>query len=94
MNIIGKQKIAKFQKKHSDSRRPINNWLNILENSNFKNSVELKNSFPSVNCIGNDRYIFDIKGNHYRAVCIVFFIDNEIIIEEILTHAEYDKKNY
>ena len=40
---------------------------------------------------GNDRYVFDIKGNNYRIVAVVLFINKKVYMRFVGTHEEYDK---
>jgi len=47
--------------------------------------------FGSVDYVGNNRYVFNIKGNHYRLVAIVIFASQKIYIRFIGTHTEYSK---
>ena len=41
--------------------------------------------------VGNQRYVFNIKGNNYRLVVIVRFTQKAVLIRFIGTHEEYDK---
>ena len=41
--------------------------------------------------IGQGRYVFDIKGNHYRLVAQVLFSLKTVDIRRIMTHADYSK---
>lgn len=43
--------------------------------------------------LGNDRYVFNIKGNDYRLVAMIFLQAQagQVYIRWIGTHAEYDK---
>lgn len=50
----------------------------------------LKKTFNSVDAVGNDRYVFNIKGNNYRLVAIIRFKLNICLSNRIGTHAEYD----
>lgn len=45
----------------------------------------------SADYVGNSRYVFNIKGNHYRIVTVVVFFAGSMVIRFIGTHAEYDK---
>ena len=47
--------------------------------------------FSSADFIGKGRYIFDIKGNHYRLVAKVLFALQTVDFRRIMTHAEYSK---
>lgn len=65
----------------------------IDENNIWSNHAELKQDFPSADYVGEGRYVFNIKGNNYRMVVIVLFIDDILTIRFVGTHAEYDKIN-
>ncbi len=46
---------------------------------------------PSADFVGNNRYVFNIKGNNYRTVVLVVFFAGTVAIRFIGTHYEYDK---
>ena len=50
----------------------------------------MKKTFNTVSTVGNDRYVFNIKGNDYRLVTMIFFDIRTIYIRFIGTHSEYD----
>ena len=90
MKISGLGKIDDFCKIHSQAKKPLFSWKKIIEATSYKNIQELKTSFNSVDYIGNDQHCFDISGNKFRLIAIVVFIENKLIIDQIMTHAEYD----
>ena len=45
----------------------------------------------SVDAIGNDRYVFNIRGNHYRLIALIFFDVRTVYIRFVGTHNDYDK---
>lgn len=47
--------------------------------------------FNTVDYVGNDRYVFNIKGNDYRLIVVIRFVKGRVFIRFIGTHAEYDK---
>jgi mRNA interferase HigB len=57
----------------------------------FSSHNELKLHFPSADYLGKSRYVFNIKGNNYRFVAVVFFAAGQLTFCFIGTHAEYDK---
>lgn len=68
-----------------------------IEAADWKNHNELKNDFLSADYVGNNRYVFNIRGNNYRIVAIVVFFAGRMTIRFIGTHKEYDRidaKNY
>lgn len=93
MNVSGQEILVEFSKKHADAIMALNRWYNQIRNTNCKTHAELKQLFPSVDYVGNSRYVFNIKGNNYRLVAIVVFIAGSLAIRYIGTHADYDKKD-
>ncbi len=45
----------------------------------------------SVDYLGNNRYVFDIKGNDFRMVVIIIFISKKVYVRLIGNHDQYDK---
>ena len=93
MLIFGKIKIEQFISKHALTKSALENWINIVEASNWRNHAELKQTFPSADYVGNAKYVFNIKGNEYRIVAVVVFVEGIITIRFIGTHDEYSKIN-
>jgi len=43
-----------------------------------------------VDAVGNDRYVFDIKGNNYWVIALIIFKVRTVFILFVGTHKEYD----
>ena len=93
MHIISRPQIHEFWNKHADSETALKVWFQKTKKAQWNNLNELKIDFPSADYIGNDRYVFNIKGNKYRLVAMIFFDIRTVFIRFIGTHAEYDKIN-
>ena len=52
---------------------------------------DVKQTFNSADYVGNERMVFNIKGNRYRLVAAVLFSIRTVYIKFIGTHAEYNK---
>lgn len=91
MNIRGSIIIEDFCKKHSDIISTLSKWVDDVSNAKWTSHNDLKNDYPSADYVGNKRYVFNIKGNHYRLAIVVVFIAEIVEIRFIGTHAEYDK---
>lgn len=91
MIIINKELLENFAKSHADIRNALQKWILKVEESQWKLHAELKQDYPSVDYVGNGRYVFDIRGNKYRLIVVIVFIAGLIDIRFIETHAEYDK---
>ncbi|GHT42711.1 hypothetical protein AGMMS49965_14860 [Bacteroidia bacterium] len=91
MKVLNKALLDRFATKHADSLNAIERWIGVLELSDVANHNELKELFPSVDYVGKNRYVFNIKGNDYRLVALVLFVGGRATVCFIGTHAEYDK---
>lgn len=93
MRIVSHRKLKEFYetKGHEDSRVPLERWYNIAEKAEWRNLSEIKVDFPATDYVGNQHYVFNIKGNNYRLVVVVKFTIGYIFIRFIGTHKEYDK---
>jgi len=91
MVIISKTILKEFIKEYPDAGNAIQYWYDITSKSDWKQFLDIKKSFNSVDSVGNDRYVFDIKGNQYRLVALIFFSIRTVFILFIGTHQSYDK---
>jgi mRNA interferase HigB len=91
MRIISHRIIVEYYKKHTDTKNVLELWYHTVKAAEWKNVDDIKQYFNSVDNIGNKRYVFNIKGNKYRIVAKILFIQRIVYIRFIGTHAEYDK---
>jgi mRNA interferase HigB len=91
MHLFNKPEIERFIVKHAVTRNALRQWVNLVEEADWKNHNDLKQTFPSADYVGNARYVFNIKGNGYRIVAVVVFIAGTLTIRFVGTHEEYDK---
>jgi mRNA interferase HigB len=66
-------------------------WYEVARKANWENFSDVKKSFNSVDYAGNNRYVFNIKGNDYRLVVILIFISKKAYIRFVGSHDEYEK---
>ncbi len=91
MRIITYKRIQEFVLQHADAETPLNYWYYTTKSSGWKNLSDIKNTFNATDYVGNNRYVFNIKGNDYRLISIISFNAQKVYIRFIGTHAEYDK---
>lgn len=91
MRVVTYKRIMEFSKRHSSSENPLNFWYHTVISKEWNNLNDIKQTFNSVDYVGNNRYVFNIKGNDYRLVAIISFNAKKIYIRFIGTHSEYDK---
>ncbi len=93
MRVISYSYIREFIRIHPDSSVALRGWYSKLKGSMPKSIHELKRLYRSVDYVGNNRFVFNIKGNKYRVVAIVLFGPQKVFIRYISTHADYNSIN-
>lgn len=94
MEILGKQILTAFMAKHADSRKALTTWAADVERENWQTPHDIKSIYQTADFLADNRVIFNIRGNHYRLVVKVRYINGIVRIEWIGTHAEYSKKEF
>ena len=90
MRIIAHRTIVKYGEQYPDAKTALESWYKTVKAAEWKNLQEVKNVFNSVDYVGNQRYVFNIKGNSYRLVGKILFVQQIVYIRFIGTHEEYD----
>ncbi|MBQ7461890.1 MAG: type II toxin-antitoxin system HigB family toxin [Bacteroidaceae bacterium] len=93
MRIFTEKTLKEFAETHPDALLPLQIWVDIVKNSYWKCSADVKETFNSVDGIGNQRFVFNVKGNTYRIVAVIKFTIGFVYIRFVGTHKEYDKIN-
>jgi mRNA interferase HigB len=91
MVIISKATLRTFGMQYPDAIDALNAWYDIVKEADWSNLADLRSTFNSVDYVKNDHYVFNIKGNKYRLIVMIFFDIRTIYIRFVGTHAEYDK---
>ena len=91
MRIFKEQALKEYAEKHLDSKVALQEWTSIVKRSDWTCFADIKKTFRSVDSVGNQRYVFNIRGNNYRLVVVIKFTIKFVYIRFIGTHAEYDR---
>lgn len=91
MVVISYGTLKIFYEKHPDAEEALNNWYRLALSGDWNQLADIKQVFNSVDYVGNDRFVFNIRGNKYRLVVMIFFNVRTIFIRFVRTHSEYDK---
>ena len=91
MVILSRRIVREYASTNSQSTEALNEWYLKTKAAEWSNLADIKNTFNSVDYVGNDNYVFNIKGNHYRLITRIIFPVRTVFVRFIGTHAEYDK---
>jgi len=64
-------------------------WYRLCKKATWRN-FNVRTAYPSADVVGDDRMVFNIKGNKYRLVAWFSFRYKVIQVKWIVTHAEYN----
>ena len=91
MVVITKGILTKFGIEHPDVATVLNSWYDTVCEADWHSLADVRQTFNSVDYVKNERYVFNVKGNQYRIVAMIFFDKRTLYIRFVGTHAEYDK---
>lgn len=91
MRIISARTIKQYYEKHPASKIALQDWSSKVKEANWNSLADIKETFNSVDYVGNQHYVFNIKGNDFRLVAVVKFTVHFVLIRFIGTHTEYDR---
>jgi mRNA interferase HigB len=91
MRVISRKILENFLENHADSRGSLESWYDHAKKSRWTRPEDIKNEYGDDTILGNNRAVFNIKGNDYRLVVAIHYKSTIIFIRFIGTHAEYDR---
>ncbi len=90
MTLVGKRLLTEFAQRHAAARDAIAAWAAEVEAAAWRSPADLKARYASASFIGNERVVFNLKGNHFRLDAQVTYSAQIVLVRRIGTHAEYD----
>jgi mRNA interferase HigB len=93
MHIISFRKLREFFEKDPNSKVALQDWHKSASKADWDNFADIKKTFNSVDSVGNSRFVFNVKGNHYRIVALLLFQIKRVYIRWVGTHKDYEKLN-
>lgn len=93
MHIISHRKIKEFYETpgREDAKIALERWYDIAQQAQWRTFADIRQDFPATDYVGNQHYVFNIKGNRYRLVVVVKFTIERVFVRFVGTHSEYDK---
>jgi len=89
--ILAKSTLRAFWEKHPDCEQNLKTWYQTAAEFDWKSQAEVKKTYGNASIVGNNRIVFNIKGNDYRLIVKFNFERSWAFIRYLGTHKEYDK---
>lgn len=90
MRVISKKPLREFWESHADAKAALQAWYEDAERAQWRTPGDIKRSYRTASIIGDNRVIFNIKGNDYRLVVRIHLDRGYVYVRFIGTHREYD----
>ncbi len=88
--MISRKRLVEAAMEHGDLGAALDAWFRIAKRAQWKSLEEIRRVFPAADSV--EQYtVFNLKGNRYRLITEINYRSGRIFIQEVLTHAEYDK---
>ena len=91
MRIISIQKLKEYWEIHNGAEIPLKEWYSKVERAKWTSFNDIKKDFNSVDYVGDQKYVFNIKGNNHRLIVAIKFTPALVYVRFVGTNSEYDK---
>ena len=93
MRIISRRALRDFWVKYPDTEQPLRAWYANVKRADWKTPSNVKATYRNASIIGNNRVVFNVKGNSYRLVTAIDYQYGIVYIRFVGTHQTYNKIN-
>lgn len=93
MRIIALRTLRDFWEQHADSQAPLRAWFHEARRTEWDSPAAVKTKYRNASILGDNRVVFNIKGNSYRLVVKIHYPKRVVYIRFVGTHAAYDRIN-
>ena len=91
MRIIARKTLREFWGRFPDLEEPLLAWYREVEKEDWDTPAKVKQKYRNASIVGDNRVVFNIKGNDYRLVVHINYFYRVVYIKFVGTHAEYDR---
>ena len=85
MRVIARSKIIEYYTEHPDAETALEDWYQKVKKAEWTCFADMKQMFNSVDNVGNQHYVFNIRGNNYRLIVVIKFTIKTVLIRFIGT---------
>ena len=93
MRIIAKSTLVAYYNRNPKAKASLVDWYEKTKKAKWKCFADVKKTFNSVDNVGNQHYVFNIRGNNYKLIVVIQFTPQRVYIRFIGNHEEYDQIN-
>jgi mRNA interferase HigB len=91
MRVISVNRLREFWEKHLDAEQPLRIWYADARRSSWRTTNDIKRNYSTASFLAGNRVVFNIRGNNYRLIIVVYYKGGIVYIRFVGTHEEYDR---
>ncbi len=91
VRIIARRALREFWERHPDAQQPLRAWYHDAKKADWRSPADIKRVYANASIVGDDRVVFNIKGNQYRMVVAINYPYRMCYIRFIGSHQAYDR---
>ena len=80
-----------FYTEYNDAKTALEEWYEKVSKADWDSFADVRQMFNSADGVGNNRVVFNIKGNKYRLVALILYKIKMVYIRFVGTHQSYEK---
>ena len=90
MRIITLKTLRLFWEQHPDAQQALQAWYRDAKRATWNTPADIKNVYRNASIVGNNRVVFNIRGNQYRLVVALNYAYGIVYIRFIGSHHDYN----
>jgi mRNA interferase HigB len=90
MRIITLKTLRLFWEQHPDAQQALQAWYRDAKRATWHTPADIKNVYRNASIVGNNRVVFNIRGNQYRLVVAINYPHGIVYIRFIGSHDDYN----
>ncbi|MFY7997427.1 MAG: type II toxin-antitoxin system HigB family toxin [Candidatus Kapaibacteriota bacterium] len=91
MVITANKTLREFSLLHPDAELALEEWYDKTRMANWSNITDVRQTFGYADYVGNERVIFNVRGNTYCLIAAISYKHRTVYIKFIGTHQDYDR---
>ena len=90
-SIIARRTLQDAWARYRDAESPLKAWFKEAEAAEWTGPEDIRRQYRTASIVGNERVVFNIKGNTYRLIVAINYAAKIVFIKFFGTHSEYDR---
>lgn len=93
MNVVSKSGLKRIIRQHPQAESELLAWYKAARNAVWNSLADVRSVFPTADLVGGV-LIFNILRNDLRLVAVAAFKYRRLYVKALLTHKQYDRKEW